>query len=303
MEAVGCDVHDLFDHSPRCPGYCQYLVIQTCIYKPLEQLLTNRFGLQGIVATAIPGITDDFHQLDDVGWYGSACFLLAGTTSPVWGKLYKYLSARWVYLTSIILFLIGSIVAATATNSIALIVARAIQGFGVAGTFAGSLLMISYVAPPSQRPMLIGLWMAVLMTSTVMGPLIGGVFTTDVSWRWCFWINLPVGGPILGMVLLFFHVPKHVNTMPATWKEILLQLDLLGFSLLLSSVVCFTLALQYGGQTKAWNDGSVIATLVMWIVLSIAFIVTEWLQGTYAMMPLHLLKPRIAWTLALYALM
>lgn len=193
--------------------------------------------------------------------------------------------------------------AATAKTSIALIVARAIQGFGVAGTFAGSILMISYVAPPAKRPMLIGLWMAVLMTSTVMGPLLGGVFTTDVSWRWCFWINLPVGGPILGMVLLFFHVPKHVKTVPATWIEILLQLDLLGFSLLLSSVVCFTIALQYGGQTKAWSDGSVIATLVMWIVLSIAFVITEWLQGTYAMMPLHLLRPRIAWTLALYALM
>jgi hypothetical protein len=104
-------------------------------------------------------------------------------------------------------------------------------------------------------------------------------------------------------VLLFFHVPKHIKHPPATSKEILLQLDLPGFSLLLTSLVCFTLALQWGGQTKTWNDGSVIATLVMWIVLTIAFFVTEWLQGAYAMVPLSLLKPRMAWTNALYALM
>jgi MFS family permease len=163
--------------------------------------------------------------------------------------------------------------------------------------------MINYVAHPKKQPMLIGLWMSVFMASTIIGPVIGGVFTTDVTWRWCFWINLPVGGPVVGMVLLFFHVPKHIKTPPATWKEIILQLDLPDFSLLLTSLICFTLALQKGGQTKTWNDGSVIATLVMWVVLTIAFFVTEWFQGAHAMVPLSLLKPRMAWTNALYALM
>ncbi|KAJ7362409.1 putative MFS transporter [Mycena albidolilacea] len=254
----------------------------------------------GIVATAIPSITDDFRRLDDVGWYGSACFLLIGTSSPMWGKLYKYFSARLVYLVAVALFLIGSIVAAAAPNSAALIVARAIQGLGCSGTLGGSLLMIIYVTEPKIRPMLIGLWMAVFMFSTIVGPVIGGAFTSEVTWRWCFWINLPVGGLVVVLLLLFFHVPKHITSVPATRKEILLQLDLPGFSLLLASLVCFTLALQWGGQTKPWNDGSVIATLVMWVVLTIAFFIVEWLQGAYAMVPLSLLKPRIAWANALY---
>ncbi|KAJ6448342.1 putative MFS transporter [Mycena sanguinolenta] len=254
----------------------------------------------GIVATAIPGITDDFHRLNDVGWYGSACFLLVGTSAPMWGKLYKYFSARIVYLASVALFLVGSIVAAAAPNSPALIIARALQGLGCSGTVGGSVLMISYVAEPKKRPMLIGLWMGIFMISTIVGPVIGGAFTSEVTWRWCFWINLPVGGLIIVLLLLFFHVPKHITPPPATWKEILLQLDLPGFGLLLSSLVCFTLALQWGGQTKPWNDGSVITTLVLWVVLTLAFLVVEWLQGAYAMVPLSLLKSRMIWSNALY---
>ncbi|KAJ7871737.1 putative MFS transporter [Mycena leptocephala] len=254
----------------------------------------------GIVATAIPGITDDFRRLNDVGWYGSACFLLVGTSAPMWGKLYKYFSARLVYLASVVLFLVGSIVAAAAPNSPALIIARALQGLGCSGTVGGSVLMITYVAEPKKRPMLIGLWMGIFMLSTIVGPVIGGVFTSKVTWRWCFWINGPVGALILVLLLVFFHVPKHIMPHPATWKEILLQLDLPGFGLLLSSLICFTLALQWGGQTKPWNEGSVIATLVLWVVLTLAFVVVEWLQGAYAMVPLSLLKPRMVWSNALY---
>lgn len=221
----------------------------------------------------------------------------------MWGKLYKYFSAQLVYLVSVAIFLVGSIVAAAAPNSAALIVGRALQGWGCSGTLGGSVLMISYVAEPKKRPMLIGMWMSVFMFSTIIGPLLGGAFTSEVTWRWCFWINLPVGGPVIALVVLFFKVPKHIKPAPATWVEILRQLDLPGFALLLTSLVCLTVALQWGGQTKPWSDGSVIATLVMWVALTIAFFVVEWLQGDYAMVPLALLKPRLVWTNALYGWM
>lgn len=194
------------------------------------------------------------------------------------------------------IFLIGSIVAATAPSSVALIIGRAIQGWGCSGTIGGSAMMISYVAEPKKRPMLIGMWVGVFMGSTIIGPLIGGAFTTNVTWRWCFWVNLPLGGVIVVMLLIFLRVPKHIKPVPATWIEIVRQLDLPGFATILASLVCFTLSLQNGGQAKPWNDGSVIATLVMWVALATVFFVVEWYQGEYAMLPLHLLKPRLAWT-------
>lgn len=135
----------------------------------------------GIIATAIPGITDDFHQLNDVGWYGSATFLLVGASSPMWGKMYKYLRIKWVYLSSVVFYLVGSIVAASAQNSLSVIIGRAIQGLGAAGTLGGSVLLISVVAEPRRRPVLIGSWMGVFMVSTILGPVLGGVFTSEVS--------------------------------------------------------------------------------------------------------------------------
>ncbi|KAK6074521.1 major facilitator superfamily transporter [Seiridium cupressi] len=171
---------------------------------------TLLFALEiGIISTAIPGITDDFHRLDDVGWYGSATLLVSGACAPMWGKVFKYLNVKYFYLASVLLYLIGSIVAAAAPNSTALIVGRAIQGLGGGGTLSGSLLVIHLVAQPKRRPVLIGAWMGIFMVATILGPVIGGAFTSGVTWRWCFWINLPLGGPIVVLTLLFLQVPKH----------------------------------------------------------------------------------------------
>ena len=257
----------------------------------------------GVIATAIPAITDEFHTLDDVGWYGSATFLVTAATSAMWGKIYKYLNVKYAYLASIAVFLIGSIVAATAPNSIAVIVGRAIQGLGITGTMNGSIIVINYVSHPQRHPMLIGIWTSIFMTAMILGPIVGGALTSGVSWRWCFYINLPLGGPIVALLLLFLRVPKHIKPTPATWKEIILQLDLPGFSLVLVSLVCFILALQWGGQTKAWNNGSVIATLVLWILFNIAFVVGESFQGAHAMIPLRLVKPRLTWINVLWSFM
>ena len=125
----------------------------------------------GIDAKAIPGITSDFHNLDDIGWYSGTIFITVGASSPIIGKLYKYFSGHWVYLGNVIVALIGSLIAAPAPNSVVLIVGRAVQGVGVAGVLGGSVLMITYVAKPKARPMLIGTWTGVLITSDWWGHL------------------------------------------------------------------------------------------------------------------------------------
>jgi hypothetical protein len=119
----------------------------------------------------------------------------------------------------------------------------------------------------------------------------------------CFWINLPVGGLALALQLLFLRIPKHIKPVPATWKEIFVQLDFSGFIILTASLISYTLALEWGGLSKPWSDNTVIAALVVWLVLTMGFFVNEWLLGARAMMPLYLMKPRMAWATCLYAWM
>lgn len=293
---------DSNDPSETSPDYATGLRLALVMFTIFVSTILVSLEI-GIIATAIPGITTEFHRLDDVGWYGSATFILAAAASPLWGKLFTYVNVKWTFLSAVGIFLVGSLIAAAALNSESVIIGRAFQGWGASGVLGGALIVINYVTPPRSHPLLIGTWMAVFMVSTILGPVIGGAFTSEVSWRWCFWINLPVGGVITVLLLFFLRIPQHIKSVPATWKEIILALDIPGFFLILVSLVCLTLALQWGGQTKPWHHGSVIATLVLWIVLTVGFFVTEWLQGPRAMAPFGILKQRTTWGNALFCLM
>jgi MFS transporter, DHA2 family, glioxin efflux transporter len=137
-----------------------------------------------IIATAIPKITDEFKSLDQVAWYGSAFFLTLASFQSTAGKAYKYFPLKWTFLLSIFIFEIGSLICGVAPNSTALIVGRAIAGLGAAGIASGVYIIIAFSAPPHQRPALTGVLGATYSVASVVGPLLGGVFTSDVSWRW-----------------------------------------------------------------------------------------------------------------------
>lgn len=144
-----------------------------------------------IVATAIPKITDDFHGLGQIAWYGSAFFLTLASFQSTWGKAYKYFPLKITFLTSIFVFELGSLICGVAPSSTALIVGRSIAGLGGAGIASGSYTLIAFSAKPAQRPAFTGLLGASYGIASVVGPLLGGVFAEKVSWRWCFYINLP----------------------------------------------------------------------------------------------------------------
>ena len=153
-----------------------------------------------IIATAIPRITDDFKALGDVGWYGSSYLLTTCACQLLFGKFYSIFSIKWTFLTALLIFEVGSLVCGAAPNSIALIIGRAIAGLGGAGLFSGSLIIVAYTVPLSKRPTYTGIIAGMYGIASVIGPLMGGAFTDHVTWRWCFYINLPVS---FFFVLLF----------------------------------------------------------------------------------------------------
>ncbi|CZT41210.1 probable vacuolar basic amino acid transporter 3 [Rhynchosporium secalis] len=249
-----------------------------------------------IVATAIPKITDEFAGLDLVGWYGSAFFLTVGAFQSTWGKGYKYFPLKTTFLIAIFIFELGSLICGVAPNSTALIVGRAIAGLGGAGIASGAYTIIAFSARPDKRAAFTGLMGAAYGVASVIGPLLGGVFAEKATWRWCFYINLPIGGISAAIILFFFTTPAQAVPVKAPLKEKLLQMDIPGSFVIMGAIICYILALQWGGQTKPWGSSEVIGCLVGFVLILALWVVIEYYQGERAMIVGRLLKDRHIWS-------
>ncbi|KAF2626431.1 efflux pump protein [Macroventuria anomochaeta] len=236
-----------------------------------------------ILGTAIPRITTEFNALPDVGWYIGA----------------YNLAAYYTYLTFTLFFELGSLICGLAPSSSMFIGGRVIAGLGAAGIFNGGFTIISSAVPLDKSPLYTGILAGFTQLGIVAGPLIGGVLTERVTWRWCFYINLPVGG-VVATLFVFVRIPEIIKKEPFTFdlvRQVLPELDLIGFALFAPAAVMFLVALQFGsGNTYAWDSATIIGLTCGAGVTALIFIAWEARMGNRAMIPGGMLRKRIVWT-------
>ncbi|KAM0810188.1 putative Major facilitator superfamily (MFS) profile domain-containing protein [Seiridium cardinale] len=248
---------------------------------------TFLFGLDlNIIGVAIPPITTEFRSLADVAWYGSAYMLTVTAFQPLFGNLNKFFNPKVVYMISLSVFEVGSIISAAAPGSDALIVGRAVLGLGAAGLLQGALAIIGLVVPVDKVPLYIGIVVSSMALSVCCGPVIGGALTEYVGWP---------GAVVLVTIFLFVDVSgpspnEAVRNLPT--REKIRHMDLPGLLLFLGAVCCLLLGLTWGGQTYPWNDGRIIGLFIVFGVLTAGFVLWLVRQGDLALIPLRVIKNR-----------
>ncbi|KAF7946638.1 hypothetical protein EAE96_009631 [Botrytis aclada] len=248
-----------------------------------------------VIGVATPGITTSFHTIDDLAWYGSGYMLPHTALQPILGALYKSFNVRYVFLISIIVFEVGSCLCAAAPTSAAFIIGRVIAGCGAAELLQGTLAVVGLSVPKRKIPLYYGYVLSVQGVSAYTAPIFGGTFTDKLTWRWCFWINSPIGGVTLAMVMLFVksRLPRQANdvrSLPPLQK--LQRMDWAGTIIFLSAFVCLYLALQWGGQTKPWRSSEVIGLFIGFCLLLELFAYTQKFTGENSLIPRRILKQR-----------
>ncbi|KAF1985121.1 MFS general substrate transporter [Aulographum hederae CBS 113979] len=256
-----------------------------------------------IVVVAIPVITSDFHSLDDVGWYGSAYMLANCALQPLAGKFYTLFSSKITFISFLALFELGSALCGAAQSSMMLIIGRAIAGLGGAGLVNGALTILSASAPMERRPALLGIMIGISQFGVIGGPLIGGALTEYASWRWCFYINLPIGG-VAFLFLMLIKLPDHEKdqSKKSSVRVALSNLDLSGFVLFAGFAVMILLALEWGGTDYPWNSAIVIGLFCGGGLTLLLFAAWEYRMGDNAMIPYSLVKRTVVWSSCLVTL-
>ncbi|MFC5143950.1 MDR family MFS transporter [Streptomyces aureoversilis] len=237
---------------------------------------------QTIVSTALPTIVSDLGGLEHLSWVVTAYMLASTAATPLWGKLGDQYGRKKLFQTAIVIFLLGSVLCGIAQNMGELIAFRAVQGLGGGGLMVLSMAIVGDLVPPRDRGRYQGLFGAVFGGTSVLGPLLGGLFVDHLSWRWVFYINVPIGIVALFTIAAVLHIPARRTPH---------RIDYLGTFLIAAVATCLVLMTSLGGTTYPWSSWQIIGLGVLGVALLVPFVLVE-RRAAEPVLPLKLFRIR-----------
>ncbi|KAJ1939642.1 hypothetical protein GGF37_004313, partial [Kickxella alabastrina] len=244
---------------------------------------------QTIIASSLPNIAEQFNALSSVSWIATG-FLLASTAmQPLYGRLSDIFGRVETLMFGMVIFLVGSAVSGAANSMGMLIGGRVVQGLGASALMSLVMVIVSDISIERERAKVTSVFAAIWAASSVLGPVLGGVFTESKGgWPWAFYFSLPVGGLAGIFIVLFLRLPRPQGS----FREKLKRVDFFGMIVLVCGIVMILLALSFGEDSASWNSPKVLCLLIFGIVVVGIFVIIEWKIPAEPIMPLRLYKNR-----------